>query len=355
MKPTILNRGVRGGVKPDLIKLFSTLVAVFGFLRGAFANPAGLTVQSGTATAVANGAQMNITASHNAFLNWQSFNINAGQTTTFIQPSAASVVWNNIHDQNPSQIYGNLTANGVVVLMNRSGFYFGPNSFVSAAGLIVSTAPVTPVESSAGMFWQFNGAPPAASIVNYGQLNVGRGGAAFLIAERIENHGNISAPEGGIGLIAGQEVLLSERPDGRGLSATVRLPSGSVDNTGRLVADGGTIALNAQVVNQNGVVQANSIRERNGIIELVAAETITLGDHSVISANGDLSNASDGGEHQNQIRRDIRRLVVVADQCCRRRIGRGWWFCGSFRAVHAFHPLADCGPRQSRAPSAAVC
>ncbi len=272
------------------------VVALMVSLAGSsFANPAGLTVQSGTATATANGNQLNITASHNAFLNWQSFNITAGQTTTFLQPSAASIVWNRIQDQNPSQIYGNLTANGVVVLMNQSGFYFGPNAFVSAAALIVSTAPVTPVESSAGLFWQFNGAPPAASIINYGQLNVGRGGSAFLIAEYIENHGGISAPEGSIGLIAGQEVLLSERPDGRGLSATVRLPAGSVDNTGRLIADAGTIALTAQVVNQHGVVQANSIRERNGMVELVASAAVTLDDSSVISANGDDGTVSDGG------------------------------------------------------------
>lgn len=262
----------------------------------ACANPAGLTVQSGTATAVANGNQLNVTASHNAFLNWQSFNINAGQTTTFIQPSAASIVWNRIQDQNPSQIHGNLTANGVVVLMNQAGFFFGPNSFVSAAGLIVSTAPVTPLESSAGLFWQFNGAPPAASIINYGQLNVGHGGSAFLIAERIENHGTINAPGGNLGLMAGQEVLLSERPDGRGLSASVALPTGSVDNGGRLIADAGTIALNARVVNQDGLVRANSIRERNGVIELLASDVIALGGNSELSASGDTVGASAGGE-----------------------------------------------------------
>ncbi|HEX5223169.1 MAG TPA: filamentous hemagglutinin N-terminal domain-containing protein, partial [Verrucomicrobiae bacterium] len=255
-----------------------------------------MTVQSGSASAVANGNQLNITASHNAVLNWQSFNIAAGQTTTFIQPSASSIVWNRINDSNPSQLYGNLTANGVVVLMNQNGFYFGPNSFVSAAGLIVSTAPFGPVDSSAGLFWQFAGPPPSASIINYGQINVGKGGSAFLIAERIENHGRISAPEGSIGLIAGQEVLLSERPDGRGLSATVKLPTGSVDNSGQLVADAGAIALEARVVNQGGLVQANSIRERNGIIELIASDSITLGDDSVISANGDATAVSSGGE-----------------------------------------------------------
>ncbi len=284
-------------VRASLRRLLRVMAASAVLLSlGALANPVGLTVQSGSATAVPKGAQLNVTASQNAFLNWRSFNIAPGETTSFIQPSAASVVWNQINDQNPSQIWGNLQANGLVVLMNQSGFYFGPDSFVNAAGLIVSTAPVAPVDSSAGLFWQFSGVPPQASIVNYGHLNSGRAGAIFLIGERIENHATLSAPEGNIGLFAAKEVLVSSRPDGRGLSATVRLPAGSVDNSGRIIADAGAIALNARVVNQGGLVQANSVREHNGVIELIAFDSITLGDHSVISAHGDGTGVSDGGE-----------------------------------------------------------
>lgn len=265
------------------------------WVPAAVANPAGMTVQSGTASVSVNGSQMNLTVSQNAVLNWQSFNIGHGETTTFIQPSATSIVWNQIHDAQPSQIWGNLNANGVVVLMNEAGFHFGPTAFVSAAGLIVTTAPVVPMDSGGGMFWQFQGAPPSASIVNYGQIHVGPTGSAFLIAEKIENHGEISAPGGQIGLLAAKEVLISERPDGRGLSAEVKLPEGSVDQSGRLVADAGTVALHARVVNQNGLVQANSVRERNGVIELVASESVTLGPDSVLSANGGSEGTSHGG------------------------------------------------------------
>ena len=88
---------------------------------------------------------------------------------------------------------------------------------------------------------------------------------------------------------------MSERPDGRGLSATVTLPEGSVDNSGRLIADAGTIAMHAQVVNQGGLVQANSVREVNGVIELVASDAINLGPNSVLSAQGDSQGVSPGG------------------------------------------------------------
>ncbi len=75
----------------------------------------------------------------------------------------------------------------------------------------------------------------------------------------------------------------------------VTLPSGSVDNEGRLIADGGTIAMNAKVVNQNGFIQANSVQDVNGVIELVASDQLTLGANSQIIASGDNSPAGSAG------------------------------------------------------------
>jgi filamentous hemagglutinin family protein len=262
--------------------------------RRAEANPTGLTVASGSATAQANGSQLTINTSQNAVLNWSSFNIAAGEQTTFNQPSATSIVVNRITDQNPSQIYGSLQANGIVVLLNSSGFYFGPNSFVSAAGLTISTANCLPPQNAGGA-WTFNGPPPLASIVNYGQIKIGNGGDCFFIANKIENHGAVEADGGSIQFAAGQTVTLSERPDGRGMSMAVTLPQGSVDNYGNVIADGGIIAMNAKVVNQNGLVQADSVRNVNGEIELVAADSLNLGANSVISAKGDAAAGGSAG------------------------------------------------------------
>jgi filamentous hemagglutinin family protein len=273
---------------------FVTGGLMLGVSMNALANPLGMTVQSGSATAVTAGSRLSITTSQNAFLNWQSFNIGSGETTIFNQPSAYSVVVNNIHDANASQIYGSLQANGLVVLMNQNGFYFGPNSFVKTSGLIVSTANCIPPQNTGGS-WEFNGPPPLASIVNYGQIKVGNGGSAFLIADKVENYGDIEAPGGTIGLAAGQTVLLSERPDGRGMSMQVTLPQGSVDNEGKLVADSGTIAMNAQVVNQNGLLQADSVANIHGVIELVASDQLNLGANSQILARGDDSTPGSSG------------------------------------------------------------
>jgi filamentous hemagglutinin family protein len=261
----------------------------------AIAGPEGLVVQSGSASAAVQGSHLDLTVSHGAVLQWSSFNLAPGDSVRFQQPSPGSVVWNRIQDANPSAIFGRIDANGFVVLQNPAGFHFGPDAHVAAAGLVVTTANAAPVETPAGLFWQFSGPPPRAAIVNYGSLQAARGGSLFLIAERIANHGSIEAPGGAVGLLAAQEVLLSQRPDGLALSTPVRLTAGTVDNTGRVTADAGTIALNAAVVNQDGLVRADSVRERNGVVELVASDSVRLGADSVLSARGDASGAGDGG------------------------------------------------------------
>ena len=259
------------------------LLLFFAVSRSAFSNPQGMTVQSGTATTATSGSTLTITAADNARLNWQSFNIASGEQTVFQQQSSSSIVWNTIGGQSASQIYGSLQANGIVVLMNSSGFYFGSDSYVKAAGLVVSTAAGAPVETSTGTSWQFSGPPTAAQIVNYGRISADTGGFVYLLGASIDNKGAITAPGGNIGLCAGQTVLLSERSDGRGLSAKVTLPTGTINNSGQLVADAGTILASAQVINQNGLIQADSVKTANGIVELFASDSVNFGANSEFS------------------------------------------------------------------------
>jgi len=269
------------------------LSAGMGWQAGA--NPQGLSVVSGSATATASGSVLNVTVGQTAFLNWQSFNMAPGESTIFNQASSSAVAFNWIGDANPSKIYGNLTANGTLILANAHGFYFGPQSFGSVGGSLILTTTALPPDTAGGMGWQFSGPPPGVGIVNYGRIESRGGGSLFLIADQVDNHGSLSAPGGQIGLFAGQEVLISDRPDGRGVNVKVRLPVGSVNNTGTVVADAGEIALQARTVNQDGVLQANSVQSRNGVIELVADETLSLGAHSDIRARGDGSALSEGG------------------------------------------------------------
>jgi len=287
---------------PTLITLAVLLTAG---IYPAYGNPNSTTasVTQGTASFNASGSQLTITTSANSFINWQSFNIGAAETTTFVQPSSASVVWNQINDPNPSQILGTLNANGYVVLQNQSGFYIGGSAAINTHGLVMTTASSPVPNLSSGGAWQFNTPPPSAKIINYGQINITGGGSVFLIGGDIENRndvngtGRISAPGGKIGLYSGQTVLVSMSPDGRGLSAQVTLPQGSVDNEGKLIADAGSIVAQAKTVNQGGLIQANSVQNVNGVIELLASDSLNLKSSSDIESHGDNTSAgaSPGG------------------------------------------------------------
>lgn len=260
------------------------------------ANPTGGTVTQGSATFSSSGSTFNINqTSANAFINWNSFNIGAGETVNFNQPGASSVTFNQINDVNPSQILGNLNANGYVVLENANGFYIGGQAVLNAHGLVMTTATTPAVNLSDGGPWSFDAPPPAAKIQNYGQINITGGGTAYLIAADIVNGGTITAPNGHIGLYDGETVLVSMSPNGQGLNAEVTLPQGSVDNEGNLTADGGSVVAQAQFVNQNGIIQANTAENVNGTIELLGSSSVALGANSVISAQGSAQGVSSGG------------------------------------------------------------
>ncbi|MGA2247606.1 MAG: filamentous hemagglutinin N-terminal domain-containing protein [Verrucomicrobiota bacterium] len=284
-----------GWTRPACMATLSLLAWQLGELV-ADANPTGGAVAQGAAAFSSAGSQFTVNqTSANALINWQSFNIASGETTTFNQPSSSSVVWNQINGSSPSQILGTLNANGYVILQNQAGFYVGGNAAISAHGLVMTTSPTPAPTLSGGGSWDFDTPPVGSDIINYGKINIGGGGSAYLIADNIQNYGTIMADQGKIGLYDGQQVMLSTSPDGRGINAQVTLPQGSVDNRGNLIADGGTIAALAQTVNNNGMVQANSVQNNNGVIELVASDSVSLGANSVISAQGAATGVSSGG------------------------------------------------------------
>jgi filamentous hemagglutinin family protein len=102
--------------------------------------PTGGIVQTGSATITTSGSTMTVTSTTtNTVINWQTFSIGTGQTTTFVQPSSSSVVLNRVVGTEPSTIFGTLNSNGQVFIVNNSGFAFGSGSQVNVAGLSLTS------------------------------------------------------------------------------------------------------------------------------------------------------------------------------------------------------------------------
>src|SRR5690348_7957050 len=87
----------------------------------AFANPLAGVVVGGNADIAGTGTSVLTVnqSSDKAIINWNTFDIGAGETTTFVQPSATSVILNRVTGGlGPSQVLGTITANGQVFLVN---------------------------------------------------------------------------------------------------------------------------------------------------------------------------------------------------------------------------------------------
>jgi filamentous hemagglutinin family protein len=101
------------------------LVSLIAAAVPAWSNPTGPVVVSGTANFSTSGGTLTVTNSQNAIINWQQFNVAAGETVRFNQPSSASMVLNRVVTAAPSSILGTLSSNGGVFLVTPSGGIFG--------------------------------------------------------------------------------------------------------------------------------------------------------------------------------------------------------------------------------------
>ncbi len=258
--------------------------------------PTGASVVSGVASLQQTGANLTITQSSQQLItNWQTFNIGSDASVRFVQPSASSVALNRVQSADPSAIYGSLSSNGQVFLLNPAGVIFGSSARVDVGGLVASSLELSDAGFLAGRHaFEKTGGAAGAWVVNAGQIRTAEGGYVAFLAPRVENQGTISAAQGTVALVAADKVSLNF--DGpRLINFTV--DQGAVDaqvkNSGLLQASGGAVLLSARaadsltqsVVNQSGVIEASSLTTKGGRIVL-EGDALTLAAGSRTEATG---------------------------------------------------------------------
>lgn len=308
---------------------------------------------SGSATRSQTSSTLSINQqTQQAILNWSSFNIAAGSAVKFTQPSTSAIALNQIYDNNPSTIFGNLSANGQVFLINQNGFLFGPHATVNVNTLVASSlglsdqtflngilnpnlliAP-TPAFASDGRTYvtdqngnvvlNANGQPtPVAVTVEQGAgITSASGGRIMLLGQQVTNAGSLTSPSGQVILAAGQKAYLqaSDDPNLRGIVVEVD-GGGPVTNevTGAIATPTGNTTLVGLAVNQQGRISATTSVTANGSIILEAADqtavtqlngvdqiyatqtgTLELGPHSVTAVVPDLASSATAVDAQPQ-------------------------------------------------------
>lgn len=261
-----------------------------------------------------------------AILNWETFNVGRDTTVKFDQQAQWAVL-NRVNDPNarPSQIQGQIEAQGTVMLVNRNGVVFNGSSQVNVRNLVAAAAQVSDEQFRERGLYVDNNASQATFTEAAGKLQVERGaqlqtrapassteggGYVLLLGSEVSNEGQIITPQGQATLAAGDAFYIrrgkgtqanaSSTTRGNEVASSLKAGSsaGSVANAGLIQAAGGDITLTGHAVRQDGVALASTAVDRRGSIHLLnsasdANGTVSFGKGSVTAVLLDDSQALD--------------------------------------------------------------
>ena len=263
-------------------------------------------VIGGQATIRQQDKQMEVnTSGARTAINWQSFNVGPDHKITFNQPDGKSVTLNRVIGSDPSKIYGTVTSNGQLILVNPNGVWLGPKSHISSSALVASAGFLT--EEQARQFAatgkldiQLTG-----SVTNQGRITVHDNGMVALLGAQVANAGFIQARKGTVQLATGPQATLDFHGDGLLNIAVGGTPAepgsvntdvtGGVHNSGEIEVADGVVSMSAQraakhldsVINLGGNVSADSVSQEGGTIVLgSSAQTNVTGNLSAKGRNG---------------------------------------------------------------------
>jgi filamentous hemagglutinin family protein len=299
------------------VKQLCVILLSFTFSSVALANPVLGSITSGNVSVSQQGNTTTVNQStQQAIIQWNSFNIAAQEKTQFVQPNSSSVALNRVNPaQGASQIYGALTSNGKIIIVNAAGIHFGPGSVVNVGGMIASTSDISNANFLAGKYIFNIASPYAGSIINEGTITAANYGLVALLGNSVVNRGLIQAELGSIVLGSGNKFtldfngdqLINFTVDEAAAATTVvddngkPVPTG-VSSTGTILADGGKVLVTASaaqgvldnVVDMEGVTRAQSVSEQGGEIILSGGDNGNVNVGGTLDASGATAGTAGG-------------------------------------------------------------
>ena len=271
---------------------FSILIYPFFTTIPAEALPHIGNIVYGTGTISTSPGRMTIKqTSSNLKINWGSFNIGSGQKVTFVQPSSSAIAINTVTSANPSYIYGALSANGIVFLVNPYGITIGPGGMVNTGGFLAAAENMSQKGSGS---YVFSG---TGAVSNSGNITVGQNGNVTLVGTTVNNSGSIVSQQGTVSIGASNSVEVDFTSTNQVLlNVSPNTVASAINDSGTIQNNGGTIQLDAgasnalaqSAVNVSGMVMAETTDSKPGSISINSSltnGTTTLEPTAIIDAS----------------------------------------------------------------------
>ncbi len=292
------------------------LGAVLG--SGVMAAPKDGVVRQGQATITQGVLETSVVQrSERAIIDWRSIDLRSIESLRFYQPAASSMTLNRVTGGEPSQILGNITANGNVLLVNPQGIVFGPSSRINVGGLVATTANIADDSfMQGGNVLRFDQAGSATGqVVQQGVVTVAQGGLAAFVARQVRNEGYVTGRLSRVAMAGADRFVLDLAGDSlirltldrsaleQTLDAQGRPLSARVDQLGQVRVEGGRIELLAGTVDQlldnaihvKGDMRAVAVEGRDGVIRLTGSGSTDVELSGVVQATGATSRVDVSG------------------------------------------------------------
>ena len=269
--------------------------------------PEGGIISSGVASISAdkNYPQLNINqSSQRAIINWQSFDIGEQAAVNFYQPNSTSITLNKINSNNPSQIFGQIRADGQIILQNSSGVYFGKNSRVDVGAIVATTHTINEDKFMQGAL-EFDRDGSIASIINDGEIKTTLNGYVALLAPEVRNRGLIVAQMGTVVMASGEQIILNFSNNNHlsSITASSTTIDALIENKHAVQAYGGTIILSAKAMNQlvSGIINQEGLLDAGSDafeVVKIGGRILLSGDKTLLAKNSitTASSFQSGGE-----------------------------------------------------------
>lgn len=290
-----------------IVIILAILIGAGPWANTALALPQGGNVVAGSSTVTQPGSTtMHVNqTTDKSIINWNSYSIAANERVQYFQPSSSSISLNRVTGQDPSLIYGQLSANGQVWVINPNGLLIGNGANINVGGFLASTLDISNEDFLNGNYNFKADSGQLSAISNYGNINAADGGYVVFISPSITNAGSITANSGSVSMASGEDVTLTFA-NNQLINLVINKETAGdalgIDNSGKITADGGAVILSAKaagdalktVVNNSGIIQARTIENKNGTIKLLGGM-----ENNSINVGGTLDasapNGGDGG------------------------------------------------------------
>ena len=220
--------------------------------------------------------------SRKAIIDWKTFGISNNEALNITQPDSRSTLLNRVLGNEPTNIFGTLSSNGLIFLVNPSGILFAPGASVNVGGMVASTLSIKESDFMAGKYAFFRDGA-TAPVVNQGVLT---GGFVALLSGSASNHGTIVTTRDSAVMAVGESITLGFDPCGM---VAIKVEKGAynagIKNSGVIESENGTVvmsasaadALLATVVNNSGRIRAGNMTEQSGNIVMESSTIINSG------------------------------------------------------------------------------